>query len=159
MRLMILLMAIAIVSTGSLSAQSFFKPVPKVASHPALVRGAYGVIGPDQPLPTPGTDSSVNAFRPIANLAAYAEPGDVLMAGAGVSYQHLTWNVASQKWYCPYSISALAFAGGSVAPNMPSQIARVGVMIGVWNNKIMIGPATDGKRVMAVVGLGVSFNN
>lgn len=159
MRLKIIVLFICICPVF-LHGQSFFKPLPKPQAKISYgLVSPFSTVPPNVPLPIPTKDSTIKAFRPIVNLAAYGEPGDFLMSGAGVSYQSLTFQTSTQKYYCNYSISLLGFAGGSVAPNTPSQIARVGIMFGVWNNKIMAGPCTDGKRVMAAVGIGISLNN
>lgn len=166
MRLTLFLLVVLLFTIGGLSAQSFFKPVPKVKAQasPITYRGILStnnqlVISPDQPLPVPGKDSSVNAFRPIANMVAYAEPGNILMAGAGLSYQHLNWNLTTQKWYCAWSVSAMGWAGGSVAPKTPADAVSYGVMFGVLNNQIMVGPAINSGKAQAVISIGISFNN
>src|SRR5882724_799208 len=126
--------------------QSFFKPLPKVKSPQVQARKVTrAFIQPDQPLPVPLVDSQVNAIRPIANLIAYAEPGHILMAGVGLSYQHLSWSVANQKWRCSWSISGMGWAGGSVAPKTPTEAVSYGIMAGFLNNMVMFGPAFNGK--------------
>jgi len=104
-------------------------------------------------------DSSMNAFRPITNIAAYGEPGNILMAGGGVSYQHLIWDAHGQKWNCQWSIAAMGWAGGSVAPKTPADIVSYGIMGGFFNNLLMVGPAFNGKKLMAVVAIGINLNN
>lgn len=141
--------------------QSFFKPLPKVKPkqmaygstlYPRL--SAPGVVTVDK-----NGDSLQNAFRPIVNIAAYAEPGHILMAGAGLSYQHLRFTQASQKWYCEWSISAVGWAGGSVAPHTPTDAVSYGIMFGAFNNLLMVGPAINAGKVQAVVSIGISLNN
>lgn len=80
--------------------QSFFKSLPK----------------PELKLRIDSNGTSVqtmNAIRPIASIAAYVEPNNILMAGAGFGYQHLTWTVSSQTWYCNWSVNIIGFAGGA----------------------------------------------
>lgn len=101
----------------------------------------------------------MNAFRPITNIAAYAEPGNILMAGAGISYQHLKWDATTAKWDCLWSISAMGWAGGSVAPKTPTEAISYGVMFGFLNNLIMVGPALNGNKLQAVISVGISLNN
>lgn len=134
------------------SAQSFFKPLPK---REQIVSSG----GRFRALVNTSMDSTMNAWRPIANLAAYAEPGNILMAGAGISYQHLKWDIANQKWNCQWSISALGWAGGSVAPKTPADAISYGIMFGALNNLIMVGPAINGNKVIATVAIGISLNN
>jgi hypothetical protein len=139
-----------IVFSGRLSAQSFFHVVPKI-NEPR----AYGY----ERVVAPTVDSTMNAFRPLANIAAYAEPGNILMAGAGISYQHLKWIATTQKWNCVWSLSGMAWAGGSVAPSTPAQAVSFGLMVGILNNLIMVGPALNGNKVQAVISVGISLNN
>ena len=110
------------------NAQSPFKALPKLAKPNTFARDVF----------TP--DSTMGAFRFIASIAAYAEPGNILEAGAGYGYQWLKYDYTTQSWYSNYSISAVGFAGGSVAPSTPSSIASVAIMGGVLNNLIMLGP-------------------
>lgn len=133
--------------------QTFFKPVPKVLEFRSAPRNPFvrTVASP--------VDSSLKVFRPITNIAAYGEPGHILMAGAGVSYQHLHWDIASAKWHCQWSVSGMMWAGGSVAPKTPADAISYGVMLGLLNNLIMVGPALNGNKIQAVVGLGINLNN
>jgi len=141
------LLFVANVSFG----QSFFKPLPKVA-HPSNTFGARALVA------TP-TDSTLNAWRPTAT-AAYAEPGNIAMAGVGLAFQHLKWDVTNMRWQSQWSIGAYGFAGGSVAPQTPSDIISLGVLFGFYNDLIRLGPIynTNGK-FGAAISIGVNFNN
>lgn len=101
----------------------------------------------------------MNAWRPMANIAAYAEPGNILMAGAGLSYQHLKWDITNQRWNCQWSVAAMGWAGGSVAPKTPADIISYGIMFGVLNNTIMVGPALNAGKLIGVISIGINFNN
>lgn len=164
MRINLLLIA-AIIMAHSVTAQSFFKPLPKreqiVVINQNMLAPNGEVTGRFKSLAIVNTsmDSTMNAWRPIANIAAYAEPGNILMAGAGISYQHLKWDITNQKWNCQWSISALGWAGGSVAPKTPADAISYGIMFGVLNNLIMIGPAINGNKVIATIAVGISLNN
>ncbi len=132
--------------------QSFFKAIPKremIVSREGRFRALVNT----------SMDSTMDAIRPIASLAAYGETGNILMAGAGVSYQHLKWLTSTQKWNCQWSISALGWAGGSVAPNTPVTAMTYGLMVGVLNNLIMVGPAINNNKLIATVSIGISLNN
>lgn len=141
-----------------LHAQSFFKPIPK----PTF---SYGVVSPNSTEPSattaPGGVITLNAWRPIVNVVAYAEPGNKLMAGAGPSYQHLVWDEGTGKYYCKYSFSGLMFLGGSVAPKTPSEATSFGAMVGVFNNLINVGviPPITSPGWQAVISIGISLNN
>lgn len=148
----LLFAAAMILLSHSLLAQSFFKPIPK---REQVVSNGYSF----RALTNTSMDSTMNAFRPVANIAAYAEPGNILMAGAGISYQHLKWDLTSQKWDCKWSLSGIMWAGGSVAPKTPVDAISYGVMFGILNNLIMVGPAINGSKVIATVAIGISLNN
>jgi len=133
------------------SAQSFFKPVPKIKQQ----RYALTVAGTTK-------DSTINAFRPVVNLAAYSLPGNQLMTGAGVSYQHLKYDPVTTKWEAIWSISAIQYIG-TVVSNLPNgkPITATGIMAGLLNNLFMAGVAIDNNtgKFMTTVGLGISLNN
>lgn len=153
--LCLLAMLVCINSYG----QSFFKPLPRSTEFYTERIRSYN---PNQPLIRTIAflkDSTLNAWRPLANIAAYAEPGNILMAGAGLSYQHLKWDVINQRWDCQWSIAAMGWAGGSVAPKNPADIVSYGIMFGVLNNTIMAGPALNAGKLIAVISIGINFNN
>lgn len=106
-------------------------------------------------------DSLLSAWRFSANIAAYAEPGNILMAGVGYGYQHLKYDYSSSKWVCQWSINAVGFAGGSVAPTTPSTIVSFGILGGIVNNLIMAGPIYNpgAKQFGIALSLGISLNN
>jgi len=134
-------------------AQSPFKPVPRVVTFAAHNPFAKAAIVQK--------DSSLNAWRIISVAAAYAEPGNILMAGIGYGYQHLSWDYTAEKWICKWSISPVAFAGGSVAPSTPASVMSVGVLGGINNNLIMAGPVYNfgTKQFGVAVSIGINFNN
>lgn len=135
---------------GMCNAQSPFRPMPKLIQPNKFVHAT-----------TMAPDSIANAWRFIADIAAYAQPGNILMAGVGYGYQHLKYDFTAQKWNCVWSVSAVGFAGGSVAPSTPSSIASFGVMAGIYNNLFMAGPIYNPgtKQLGLAVSIGISFNN
>lgn len=104
---------------------------------------------------------TINAFRPQASIVAYSEPGNILMAGVGGGYDHLKWVPATSSWTVVWSVNAMAFAGGSVAPSTPASVMSVGLLVGVDNNLVMAGPTYNfGTRQFGVgVSVGINFNN
>jgi hypothetical protein len=146
MKIKLLFLAVTLLFVSTLSAQSFFGRIPKPERS-----NLFG-------LTATSTDSVINAIRPITNIAAYSLPGNILMAGAGVSYQHLTYNYTTQSWYCNYSVSAMGWAGGSVAPTNQAEIVSYGIMVGLFNNLVMIGPALNGNKLNVTVGIGINLN-
>lgn len=107
------------------------------------------------------TDSTLSTWRIISVAAAYAEPNNILMAGVGYGYQRLKYDYADAKWLCQWSISPVAFAGGSVAPSTPSSVMSVGVLAGVDNNLVLAGPIYNFglKQFGVAVSIGINFNN
>lgn len=140
----VLLMAAAFTSSAQTS-KSFFAPLPKLH----LERATLAIDS---------SNLTMNAWRPIASIVAYSEPGNILMAGVGGGYQHLKWNTTSQAWSCVWSINALAFAGGSVAPSTPASVMSVGAMVGIDNNLIMAGPVYNFGTKQFGIGLSVAIN-
>jgi hypothetical protein len=153
----VLLVFLFLLSAGAAGAQSIFAPVPKMQGR--FLARPFAAIADSATVVPVGDGATQNAFRAITNIAAYAEPGNILMAGAGISYQHLKWVAATEKWNCVWSVSAMGWAGGSVAPSTPAQIVSYGIMVGFLNNLIMVGPAINGNKVQGVVAIGISLNN
>jgi hypothetical protein len=149
-----LLILLLVTVSSVVSAQSYtnpLKPVPKPFSH------RFSISLTDS---TSAVDSSLNTFRPIANLGSYTVPGNSLLTGAGISYQHLTFSQASQKWSCIWSVSAIAWYKAPLDPSVTNPNAfAYGLSGGILNNLILAGVATDGKNVFATLGIGISFNN
>lgn len=131
--------------------QSPFKSLPKIPT----MRPTFSRATPVQP------DSSITAARFVADIAAYAEPGNILMAGVGYGIQGLKYNYDTQKWNANWSVSAVAFAGGSVVPTTPASIISVGILGGVLNNTVMAGPIYNfgTKQFGVAVSFGISLNN
>jgi hypothetical protein len=158
MKLSILFASILIICSTVCNAQSFFKADPLgVQRHKAGPMRMSLSLSPQ----VSATDSIFNAFRPIANIAAYGEPGNFLLAGVGGGYQHLDYNYVSQTYTCKWSVNIIAWAGGSVAPSTPSSIASIGATLGLDNNLIEIGPAYNigTKSFFATISVGINFNN
>lgn len=131
------------------NAQSPFKPLAKLSQPNAFAHVATTV------------DSTMGAFRFIADIGAYSEPGNIGMAGLGYGYQKLTYNSITQKWTCDWSVSGCAFAGGSVVPSTPASVMSVGVLGGIVNNTIMAGPVYNfgTKQFGVAISVGINLNN
>jgi len=127
--------------------QSFFKALPKK-------QAAHGFSV------SPTGQTTMNAIRPVVNVASYSVPGNRLMTGAGISYQHLSWDEPNQKWRSEWTVNALAwyFVPLNDEDQTNGKVAY-GVSFGFFNNLIMVGGATDGKYGMATVGIGINLNN
>ena len=132
---------------AGVSAQSFFKPLPKLHK--------YSLSSTDT---TTKTGATQNAIRPIVNVASYSVPGNQILTGAGVSYQHLVYDAVSQKWNSTWSINALGWYQSSLTGTAP-QLFAYGVAVGLLNNLVLIGGAYNDKQIVATIGIGVSLNN
>lgn len=140
-------------------AQSFFKPLPKERRLSTVIdQRRYEVLADSEAV---AISLVVNAWRPIVSIAAYAEPGHLIMTGAGAGYQHLVYNAQSQKYECQYSISVLGWAAGNVSPGPQNPAFAFGPAVGFFNNLLLVGGAYDftNKKVIAAISLGISLNN
>lgn len=144
------ILAALLLTVGMSYGQSIFKPVPKVTMLPRVFRGVAAL-----------PDSFLNAVRPVVGVAAFSEPGNQLMTGAGLGYQHLKWNYGTAKWEAEYSVSLLFWAAGSVSPGPQIPAFAVGPTLGLFNNLILLGAGYDFThgRYIGAVSLGISLNN
>jgi hypothetical protein len=148
-----------IFAVNSAFSQTLFARLPRLNPYNAPHVQELG-IQPHAATITP-TDSIFNAIRPIVIGTAYAYPGNLLMAGAGLSYQHLDYNYGTQLYSCTWSVSVIGFAGGSVVPSTPASIMSVGIMGGYLNNAIELGPIYNfgTKQFGIAAAWGINFNN
>lgn len=147
-----LLFLICTLFSFCVSAQSFFKPLPKIQP-PTQQRNIISRTT------VTATDSTFGAFRPLFVGAAYSLPDRHLMAGVGFGFQSITYNYATQRNYVNYSISAIGFGGGAIAPTTPDQVVSYGILLGALNNTVMAGAAINSGRVNFVISVGINFNN
>lgn len=144
-----------IFSSSLVHGQSLFKRVPapqfKVASQSLL-------FNPNE-LSTL-QDSTWTGIRPILGVAAFSEPGNQLMTGAGVGYQKLIWDYTTSHWSCQYSVSILAWAAGSVSPGPQIPAFAFGPAVGLFNNLVLVGGGYDFThgRWIGALSFGVSLN-
>lgn len=147
------LLLIAIIFSVSCSAQSFFKPLPK--AHEYATRLSLTVVD--------SSNLTMNAFRPVANIASYgfSNGSGSLLTGAGVSYQHLKWSAADQRWNSVWSLNALAWYNAPLSTTSdPSTTAfAYGIAVGLLNNLILVGGAYNGHSLFPTLGIGISLNN
>jgi len=132
-----------IVFSFSCQAQ-FFKPLPKLSR---TEKFALGIAA----------DSTMNAFRPVIAISATVSNGASLASGAGVGYEHLKWDQASQSWVTVYSISAIGF----ITTNGSSIGGTAGLVLGIpgTNGLISAGPGYDftGKQIVFITGVQIQF--
>lgn len=150
MKYFFLLLIIA--CAGTASAQSFFKPLPKISKPAVNMRPGFAAR-------VNSTDSVFFSFRPIANIAALSVPSFSAMAGAGFGIQNLDFNYATGRYYCNFSINAMMFAGGNIAPAVPTPTLTYALMLGALNNTVMAGVGINGGKAQFIVSIGINFNN
>lgn len=150
----LLLFLIAMILFSCANAQkSFFKTLPKLQEKQSVERS---IITPTKI--TEG-DSTYGALRPILVAAAYSLPDRHLMSGVGFGYQNITYNYATGRSYCNFSLSAIGFAGGAIAPKNAGEVVSYGLMLGAVNNTVMAGAAMNAGKVNFVLSIGINFNN
>lgn len=148
----LILFILFICMSASCSAQFFSRmKAPARAPVNTALRG--------RPVGVTAVDSTFNSFRPVANIAAFAVPANSLMAGMGVSYQNLTYTYATGKYFCNWSVSGVMFAGGNIAPSLPTATLTYAVLVGAFNNLIMIGPGLNDGKFQFIASIGISLNN
>lgn len=148
----LLLSILLICVAASCSAQSFFKPLPKHEREVVVTRPGFAAK-------VSATDSVFFAFRPVANIAAISVPSFSAMAGAGFGVQNLDYNFATQRYYCNFSINAVMFAGGNIAPATPTPTLTYAIMLGALNNTVMAGAGINGGKAQFIASIGINFNN
>ena len=129
--------------------QSFFKPLSKPKA------GKQGVV--KQAAATP----DITAFRPVVNVASYliGSSENALLSGGGISYQKLTFNETTGKWSSVWSINALAWGKVALNGTPDTKNFLYGLAVGFFNNLVLVGAATDGKKFYPTAGFGISLNN
>lgn len=139
------LLSVCVVFASTVSAQSFFKPLPK-PSH--LAAGKFGLA----------TDSVQTSIRPVLNISATFSDGTSLAGGAGIGVQHNKWDVTSGTWITKWSVSAIGFLG----TNGTKISGTAAIVFGIpgTNGLVNIGPGynlTNGVWVLAT-GAIIKFN-
>lgn len=150
-----LLLILAILTVNIVSAQSFFKPLPKVKTNRfALTLSPTAIVH----------DSTFTGFRPVVSVAVYGytkAQGNALFTGGGISYESDKWNYSTSKWYTNWSIAALGYAGGTSAPTGLSMVEAAGLSFSFLNKLISVGAAYnfEAKQFMPTIGCSISLNN
>lgn len=149
MRIKLSILSLLLVITSSLSAQSFFKALPKQQPVGQGHFGGSGVFGTTQ-----------WNFRPIVSVASYSFPGNEVSTGGGIAYELNTLDPTTQTWSSVLSISGLLYYNLPLATETRSAAPiGAGIMLGFINNHILVGAKYDGKRMNLEIGTGINFNN
>jgi hypothetical protein len=145
------LLAFFLILAGSTQAQSFFSPLPKKT---VITKSAVGRQVETKP-------ADMTAFRPVINVASYliGSTENALLSGGGVSYQKLTYNESTGKWTSVWSINALAWGKVALNGTPDTKNFLYGLAVGAFNNLILVGAATDGKKIYPTAGFGINLNN
>lgn len=146
------LLAFFLILYCATQAQSFFTPLPK--AKPTIAR-------PGVARQTATTTADMTAFRPVINVASYllGSSENALLSGGGVSYQKLTYNESTGKWSSVWSINALAWGKVALNGTPDTKNFLYGLAVGAFNNLILVGAATDGKKIYPTAGFGINLNN
>lgn len=145
--------------SATVYAQSPFKPLAKVyVAQPNRFAHATVVL----------PDSTLNAWRFTANLAAYGYTFNGVsqaMSGAEFGYQHEKWSYTSSKWITQWSVNAAWFPLNTAAKITSLQdLESIAVLVGVDNNLVQFGPminpnAPKGQQIGLCISLGITLNN
>ncbi len=129
------LLLLFVIISGTLTAQNFFKPIPKVIVPKPVQRGLMA-----NAVDTNG-DSTFFSLRPIVSAVNLYIDGDVqLAAGGGLSYQNITQRASDNRNYVNYSFNLIVAAGGSVTSDAPKNgIGKAALYIAALNNTIGLG--------------------
>jgi len=132
-------------------AQSSFKRMPK----PVQTYRKTNSLSTDN-----NANKAFSAFRFTGPIAGYLYPQNQVVTGLGYGWQRLHFVDSTQRYYTDFSISAVAYAGGTVAPTLhPNNIVSIGISLGVLNQLVMIGPAYNLPVHGSAMGsIGVVFN-
>lgn len=128
------LVCLLVFFSGAISAQNFFKPMPKlVKTLPANNRS----LGVAAAVP----DVTVFAFRPVASAVTLYIDGEVqAAAGGGISYQNITQRASDGRNYVNYAFNFVVLAGGAVTDNANNaDIQKFAFYISALNNSIGLG--------------------
>lgn len=150
-KILLSLTVLILFSCSVFSQKSFFKTLRKPQERQTTERSIIAKVSQ--------VDSSYGAIRPLFVAAAYSLPDRHLMSGIGLGYQNITYNYATGKSYCNFSVNAVGFAGGAIAPKNAGEVVSWGLMIGAVNNTVMGGAAINAGKVNAVISIGINFNN
>jgi len=94
-------------------------------------------------------------------MAGYLYPGQQLVTGLGYGFNHLKFIDSTQKWNTIYSVNAVVFAGGNVAPTLsPFTVLSAGISVGLLNQLIQVGPVYNFSGKFGVfLSVSVALNN
>lgn len=150
-----LFIALLVLVTGQCFSQSLFKPLPKPTLRYSYTSRATG----SRLTLLDSTVLTENVFRPLV-VAGYA-PAKQLVTGAGIGYQHMTYDTDSKKWKEQYGLGVLFWAAGNVQPGPTTPAFGIGPALSFLNNLISVGyiyDMTNGKWIPEV-SLGVNLSN
>lgn len=129
----VFLFIIAICFSVTLSAQSLFKPIPKLTPASLKARSivADAVTG----------DVTFFAVRPVMSAVSLYIDGDVqAAAGGGFSYQNITQKAVDGRSYVNYSFNFVVLAGGGISSQADkSDIGKFAGYVAALNNTVGIG--------------------
>jgi hypothetical protein len=145
----ILLLSILFIS-ASVSAQSIFRPLPKLAKPNQFARAT-----------TPLPDSTFSGFRFTGPMVLYALPNSTIFTGVGFDYEHDKYDATTQKWSTNWAIAIGGYEGGQFAPSNVSAVTAIGLSVAFLNKLITIGVLYNfsNKNFQGALGPQVNLNN
>lgn len=153
MRFRIILFALALVVGNMASAQGFFSRLPKSKPGNPFARAMNTTSSPFF-----GTDTWM--FRPIVSITSYSVPGNEVSTGAGIAYELVSQDPATQVYTSVVSISGLINYNLPLTPETkPASPIGASIFLGLLNNHILVGTKYDGKRLNLEIGTAINFNN
>jgi len=153
-KVLILVVCLSTLFTPHGSAQSMFKPLPKVK------KATYGVYSMTL-TPQPNGDSIYQGFRFDGPSVLYAFPDNNIFTGVGISYEHDTYHHDTQKWYSDWSVAFNGYEGGQFAPNNLTAVTALGLSVSFFNKLLTVGVLYNltTQKFQGAVGPTVSLNN
>lgn len=159
-----ILFALSVLLGTIVSAQSPFKPEPRVVFKTSpFVRAA--IVQPD---------SFYNAWRFSGNIAAYnytfgSGGGSSALTGLEYGYEHQKWNYTTGGWDVLWSINGAWFLYNTALPLTWANMQTVGATFGfknplpIGNSVIQIGPdfnphAPKNQQLGVLATIGILFN-
>lgn len=149
MKLLVLLSIVMLSVFGANAQAGFFKPKPLPNVSDIKFKA------------TPSGDTVIsivkNFVRPIVDVTATVSTGASLAGGVGLSWQHDSFDIASNSWVIKYSVSAVGFIGtnGTKITGLGGLIFGIPGMGGL----VQVGPGYDftQKQIVLLTGVGINF--
>lgn len=132
--------------------QSFFRPLAK----PVAYSSVKMTLTDSSTTPLP--DSTFTGIRPAGPSLVYGYPGNNLMAGIGIGYEHDTYTASTGAWYNNYTAALMVYGGGAVAPTNQQAVVAIGPLVSLLNKHVSVGVAYDFISKKPIYQIGTTFD-